>query len=281
MADQSGARKPPAPVQITVFNQTYKVVATDGGERAARVAHLVDARMREIASHITTHEVSRIAVLAALGIADDLLSLQEARGAQTEAPREAAAAPAEEVAAPRVDDADTRSAETPSPARVSWFESVFDDELGSPQRRAGRMSNEVAGRLQSARQPGEAVPNAERSRAVADDWTPRDVRRRERVMTDQNRHRHDEKAERILRWLQEHRDEFESSGVSENSLAAAVGLSQDEVTEAVDHLENREAVARLPQHGAGAQGFLLEPARGWADICEELGSGAAAGEATT
>jgi hypothetical protein len=66
----------------------------------------------------------------------------------------------------------------------------------------------------------------------------------------------------------DHRAEFEGGGVAEGSLAAAVGFSEEEVTESVDHLENREAVVRRPQHGAG---FLLEPAQGWADICAELG----------
>lgn len=89
--------------------------------------------------------------------------------------------------------------------------------------------------------------------------------------------KHDEKSERVLRWLYEHRTDFEGAGVAENSLVSAVGLSDDEVTEAVDHLENREAVARIPQHGAG---FLLQPARGWTDICDELGGGRAAGGGT-
>jgi cell division protein ZapA len=82
MGDESRARNSPAPIQITVFNQTYRVVATDGGERATRIARLVDARMREIASQITTHEVAKIAVLAALNLADDLLTLQETQATQ-------------------------------------------------------------------------------------------------------------------------------------------------------------------------------------------------------
>ncbi|HEX8161496.1 MAG TPA: hypothetical protein VF538_06465 [Pyrinomonadaceae bacterium] len=94
-------------------------------------------------------------------------------------------------------------------------------------------------------------------------------------MNDGHRPKHDEKSERVLRLLYERRGEFEGAGVAESSLAAAVGLSDEEVTEAVDHLENREAVARIPQHGAG---FLLQPARGWADVCEELGRGRAGGE---
>jgi cell division protein ZapA len=134
MADQSGGRESPVPVQITVFNQTYRVVSTDGGERAARVAQLVDARMREVASQITTHEVAKIAIIAALDIADDLLRLQENDKARGD----------------NEDDAPTAS-------QTSWFDSVFDSELGSAQRRAGRMSSQFTERLQAARQPDSAA----------------------------------------------------------------------------------------------------------------------------
>ncbi|HEX8069556.1 MAG TPA: hypothetical protein VF546_06370 [Pyrinomonadaceae bacterium] len=90
-------------------------------------------------------------------------------------------------------------------------------------------------------------------------------------MSDEHRPKHDEQAGRVLRWLAEHRAEFEGAGVAEGSLAAAVGLSADEVTAAVDRLENREAVARIPHHDAAQTGFLLQPARGWADVCAEFG----------
>ena len=94
-------------------------------------------------------------------------------------------------------------------------------------------------------------------------------------MAEEHKPRHDEKSDRILAWLYEHRDEFERSGVSEQSLATAVGLSESEVTEAVDRLENREAVVRLHGHD-DPPGFVLQPGRGWADICEETGKGSGA-----
>jgi hypothetical protein len=91
-------------------------------------------------------------------------------------------------------------------------------------------------------------------------------------MAEEHKPKHDEKSDRILAWLYEHRDEFEGPGVGEQSLASAVGLSDAEVTEAVDRLENREAVVRLHGHDA-PPGFVLQPGRGWADICEEIGEG--------
>ena len=96
-------------------------------------------------------------------------------------------------------------------------------------------------------------------------------------MTEGHRHKYDEKTDRIVRWLYERREEFEQAGVSEGSIAAAVGLSESEVVEAVDRLENREAVVRLPQPDTTPPSFVLQQGRGWADICEELGKSQGAG----
>lgn len=92
-------------------------------------------------------------------------------------------------------------------------------------------------------------------------------------MTDEHRPKHDEKSDRVLAYLREHRGEFEGEGVSEQSLAAAVGLSEQDARDAVDRLESREALVRIPRHDAPGS-FTLQPARGWADISGELGGGA-------
>ena len=75
-------------------------------------------------------------------------------------------------------------------------------------------------------------------------------------------------ADRIIEWLLKQRTEFESNGIEEQSLAVAVGLSEDEIREAIDYLENHEDVARLPEASSTPPQFLLKPARGWAEIVE-------------
>ena len=75
-----------------------------------------------------------------------------------------------------------------------------------------------------------------------------------------------ENASRIIEWLLEHRTEFEQDGVEESSLAGSIGLSEDDVREAIDHLESHEDVARLPEAIGDRPRFLLKPARGWHDI---------------
>jgi hypothetical protein len=77
-----------------------------------------------------------------------------------------------------------------------------------------------------------------------------------------------ENAARIIEWLLEHRTEFEQDGVEEVRLGEGVGLSEDEIREAIDHLENHEDVARLPEGLSNPPRFLLKPARGWSEIAE-------------
>jgi hypothetical protein len=77
-----------------------------------------------------------------------------------------------------------------------------------------------------------------------------------------------ENAARITEWLLEHRTEFEQGGVEESSLGKAIGLSEDEIREAIDHMEGREDVARLPETLSNPPRFILKPARGWFEIAE-------------
>ena len=77
-----------------------------------------------------------------------------------------------------------------------------------------------------------------------------------------------ENADHIIEWLLEHRTDFERDGVEESSLGLAVGLSEDKIREAIDHLENHEDVARFPEALSNPLRFLLKPARGWTEIVE-------------
>lgn len=93
-------------------------------------------------------------------------------------------------------------------------------------------------------------------------------------MADENRTRTTQDAERVAQWLVENRAEFEGQGISEDKLAPALGMTSDEITEAIDHLEAREEVVRIPQALTTPPQFLLKPGRGWIDARDEmLGSG--------
>ena len=76
----------------------------------------------------------------------------------------------------------------------------------------------------------------------------------------------DQNAAQIVEWLLQNRSEFEQNGIEESSISVTVGLSEAEVTRAIDQLENREDVARLPETLSNPPKFLLKPARGWPEI---------------
>jgi hypothetical protein len=77
-------------------------------------------------------------------------------------------------------------------------------------------------------------------------------------------------AARAAEWLMGQGAEFEGQGVSEESLASALGLTHDEITEAIDHLENREEVVRFPRPSTTPPQVILKPGRGWPEIREKM-----------
>ncbi len=87
-------------------------------------------------------------------------------------------------------------------------------------------------------------------------------------MADENRSRAEENARRLAQWLANNA-EFEQQGVSEDSLTGA-GLAAEDVTGAVDYLENREEVVRIHQGLGTPPRFLLKPGRGWPDLKQML-----------
>ncbi|HEY6328120.1 MAG TPA: hypothetical protein VI756_02200 [Blastocatellia bacterium] len=88
------------------------------------------------------------------------------------------------------------------------------------------------------------------------------VRRRERAVWNPDKAR--ENTSRILEWLCGNQEGFEEQGVTEGFLTGAVvGLRSVEQTKAaLDLLENREIVVRLPNKQE-AIGVLVKPGRGW------------------
>lgn len=153
----------PAPVaesiRVSIFDQTYSLRSQSGGEHVERVAKLVDERMRHIASHITTYDISRIAVLAALNIADEL----ETSKAYYEQEIQTLLSQSSNV--PETDDKSATSTESAEPVaretseRQSWFEAIFDADDEAPIRNRGeRLSSQVSAKLQSLRPSDSETP---------------------------------------------------------------------------------------------------------------------------
>jgi cell division protein ZapA len=64
-------------VSVTIFGQTYSLRAEEDGTYVENLARHVDAKMRTLSESTGTADPLRVAVLAALNIADELFKLEE------------------------------------------------------------------------------------------------------------------------------------------------------------------------------------------------------------
>ena len=62
-------------VVVEIYDQVYQLRGTDS-EYIQRLAAMVDAKMRAVSAHGATVDSLRVAVLSALNIADELMSLR-------------------------------------------------------------------------------------------------------------------------------------------------------------------------------------------------------------
>ena len=63
-------------IRVEIYNQTYNIRSDGDSEYIAQLAEFVDARMREISSGTLTVDSLKVAILAALHIADELHRLK-------------------------------------------------------------------------------------------------------------------------------------------------------------------------------------------------------------
>ena len=76
-------------VRVEIFDQGYNLRGSDA-EYILKLAEYVDAKMRAVAEATNTIDTARLAVLAALNIADELASLQQSYDEITGTSRESA-----------------------------------------------------------------------------------------------------------------------------------------------------------------------------------------------
>ena len=89
MAESLEVRRATTSVSVDIYDQTYHLRAPDP-EYIQKLAATVDAKMRAVSANGNTVDSLRVAVLAALNIADELMRLQEhcrlLRGTMSETP---------------------------------------------------------------------------------------------------------------------------------------------------------------------------------------------------
>lgn len=64
-------------VEVEIFGATYHVRGDNGSEHLHQLAALVDQKMQEVAAHLNSVDRTKIAILAALNIADELVRTRE------------------------------------------------------------------------------------------------------------------------------------------------------------------------------------------------------------
>jgi cell division protein ZapA len=66
-----GAKKT-ATTEVEIFGSVYQVRSEKDPEYLRQLAGLVDEKMREIAQHVATIDATKLAILAALNVTDEL-----------------------------------------------------------------------------------------------------------------------------------------------------------------------------------------------------------------
>ena len=66
------------PVTVTIFSTEYPIKSEAEPERVREVARYVDWKMKEIATATSSRSATRVAILAALNIADELFKERDA-----------------------------------------------------------------------------------------------------------------------------------------------------------------------------------------------------------
>jgi cell division protein ZapA len=87
---------PSTTTQVEIFGEVYSVRGSDENGHLQTLADLVDRKMREVAEHVKG-DTARIAILAALNLADELFQIQSRQEGERVEIREKVAALAEEL----------------------------------------------------------------------------------------------------------------------------------------------------------------------------------------
>lgn len=157
----------PAPVEsvrVNIFNQIYTLRSPSGSEYIRRIARLVDERMHEISAQLTTHDAAKVAVLAALNIADELQTVREKYEREREAWLLAATPPPPPLTETNKELAELaaeEAAQQKASEQQTWFDAIFDDEAPARLSRE-RLTSQISAKLQSLRQANETHLEAER-----------------------------------------------------------------------------------------------------------------------
>ena len=87
----------PATTEVRIYGASYHVRGSDESGYLQELADLVDGKMREVALHLAGADTARIAILAALNLADELSRARKQQDEDEGEIKEKAAELAEEL----------------------------------------------------------------------------------------------------------------------------------------------------------------------------------------
>lgn len=87
----------PTNTAVEIFGAVYQVRGRDDTGYLQTLADLVDRKMREVSQHASTADTARIAILAALNLADELFRIQRRQEGERVEIRDKVAELAEEL----------------------------------------------------------------------------------------------------------------------------------------------------------------------------------------
>lgn len=143
----------PEPVTVSIYHQTYKLRSDGDSEYVRQLAAFVDERMRTISSHTQITDYAKVAVLAALNIADELNRVKQ----ETELSQPNSAHETHDEQSKQEDGSPVESNEEERQAHGdTWSYSDIFESL--PQRRelSQRMGQQVTARLRQRKLESDA-----------------------------------------------------------------------------------------------------------------------------
>ncbi|MGB8507223.1 MAG: cell division protein ZapA [Pyrinomonadaceae bacterium] len=143
-------------VSVNIYNQPFNLRAHGDGEYVRRIAEYVDRRMQEISAQTNVLDYGKLAVLAALNIADELHRARQADEEQEQQIDAPAAPPPHDDARLPTDahgttEASAGSAAEPTTSRAGWSYADIFEELPERKDAGERISQQVASKLRQYR----------------------------------------------------------------------------------------------------------------------------------
>jgi cell division protein ZapA len=147
---------PVEPLKVNIFNQPYHLRTDGDGEYVRQLAQFVDERMQAISTHTSIVDYAKVAVLAALNIADELhrlrLDAETAESNERQHVSSDASNPNGERPTP------LKSVESQSRGGDSWSYSDIFESLPSTKDPQQKLGHNITTRLRQLR--GEGGPAA-------------------------------------------------------------------------------------------------------------------------